>query len=143
MLSSTQGRTHWPPPPITARISVDHPDAELVDVVATSLLGSGFALVGPSHHGGPGELTAVPRLPGWVAVLDHVGVLRVVLAAPVGSRNASRWWAACRLWERVRDGQLEAAAADGMLRDAAVSIRLGDREAAATIASARRTVLGG
>lgn len=63
-------------PSITAHTSDDHPGAELVNVIAASLLGSGFALVtgGPGGAdraaaagglgGGPGPRRAAPAGPG-------------------------------------------------------------------------------
>lgn len=71
------------------------------------------------------------------------GVIRFVLEATPGSRNDRLWWGCLRLFERVRDGQVAEHAAVAMLADAAVAIALDSREAAATIASARKAVLGG
>lgn len=50
---------------------------------------------------------------------------------------------AYRLFQRVRDGQLTTAAAEGMLLDAGTAIHLPSAEIRATVASARRGVLGG
>lgn len=71
------------------------------------------------------------------------GVLRFVLDAKPGNRNDRLWWGSVRLFERVRDRQLDEAAATNMLDAAASTLAMENREAAATIASARKAVLGG
>jgi Bifunctional DNA primase/polymerase, N-terminal len=71
-----------------------------------------------------------------------IGLLQVVLNAPVGQRNTSLNWAAWRMWQKVRAGQVSESAAVGMLLDAAAAVGLGEGEARATIGSARRAVLG-
>ena len=92
-----------------------------------------------------------PREPRRAVASDHfagslqalTGVLRVVLNAQPGTRNGKLHWAACRLFEKSRAGVLSAAAAEGMLLDAARAIHLPEGEARGTVASARRGVLGG
>lgn len=69
------------------------------------------------------------------------GLLRVVLDAQPGGRNNALNWAAFRMWQKVRDGYVDAPAAEGMLLDAATVAGLSDSEAHATIGSARRAVL--
>lgn len=71
------------------------------------------------------------------------GVLRCVTSAKPGTRNNMLSWGAGRLFERVRDGELEPATAEELLLHAAGVIHLPHTEAVATIASARRWVLGG
>lgn len=65
------------------------------------------------------------------------GLIAFVEDAPVGERNQRLFWAACRAHERGDDTTVQA------LFDAAQGIGLTDTEAAATIASARRTIEGG
>src|SRR4051812_30484619 len=43
------------------------------------------------------------------------GALRLAATAAVGERNAVLHWAACRLAERVRDGQISATEAEALL----------------------------
>jgi hypothetical protein len=86
------------------------------------------------------EPTMDPAVAGSRQAL--AGLLRVVLDAPVGQRNTSLNWAAWRMWQKVRAGQVSESAAVGMLVDAAAAVGLGEGEARATIGSARRAVLG-
>jgi hypothetical protein len=81
------------------------------------------------------------RLEGPATGRAVAGVLRVVLSAPQGRRNGALYWAARRLFERVRDAQLDETAAHLMLSDAASAVGLPGGEAAATIDSARKAVL--
>ncbi|MFI2633928.1 bifunctional DNA primase/polymerase [Streptomyces collinus] len=71
-----------------------------------------------------------------------VGLVRVVLDAPQGQRNSRLYWAACRAFEHAGAGLFPADSAHDALTQAAAAIDLPDNEAAATIASARRAVLG-
>jgi len=133
--------------------------------------GRGGYVIGPASLHQNGQVytvaTAAPiaPVPGWLAALlqppppeprravapDHfagsrqalTGVLRVVLNAQPGTRNGKLYWAASRLFEKSRAGVLSAAAAEGMLLDAARAIHLPEGEARGTVASARRGVLGG
>lgn len=72
------------------------------------------------------------------AALD--GLLRVVVAAQEGERNAKLYWASCKAWAHVQDGHLGALDVETALVDAAVSRGLAEAEARRTIESARRTV---
>jgi hypothetical protein len=65
----------------TVHTSDSRPGAELVDVVLSSLLGQGFALL--TSFDGPG-LAALPLLADWSAQLDHGGQL-LQLLEPGGS----------------------------------------------------------
>ncbi|WP_326583337.1 bifunctional DNA primase/polymerase [Streptomyces sp. NBC_00481] len=71
-----------------------------------------------------------------------VGLVRVVLDAPQGQRNTRLYWAACKAFEHAGAGLFPADSAHGALTQAAAAVDLPDNEAAATIASARRAVLG-
>jgi bifunctional DNA primase/polymerase-like protein len=133
--------------------------------------GRGGYVVGPGSLHASGCLYSVTTVapiapvPGWVAELLRppappavaqpiinpavagsrqalTGLLRVILDAPVGQRNTSLNWAAWRMWQKVRAGQVSESAAAGMLLDAAAAVGLGEGEARATIGSARRAVLG-
>jgi hypothetical protein len=63
------------------------------------------------------------------------GVLRTVAAAPEGQRNAVLHWGACRLGERVREGQMGASEAAGLLIAAATNAGLPEIEARSTVRS--------
>jgi hypothetical protein len=78
----------------TVHTSDSRPGAELVDVVLSSLLGQGFALL--TSFDGPG-LAELPLLADWSAQLDHGGQL-LQLLEPGGS---------------LYDGDLGAAVPDG------------------------------
>lgn len=94
----------------------------------------------------PAPAAPPPRAPAPTRGITRgavAAVLDVVLDAREGGRNNALHWSACRLYERVRDGQLDDAAARGMLDDAAAAVGLAAREATATIGSARRAVCGG
>ncbi|MFB6775567.1 bifunctional DNA primase/polymerase [Streptomyces sp. NPDC056337] len=71
-----------------------------------------------------------------------VGLVRVVLDAPQGQRNSRLYWAACKAFEHAGAGLFPADSAHDALTQAAAAVALPDNEAAATIASARRAVLG-
>ncbi|MHC3451254.1 bifunctional DNA primase/polymerase [Streptomyces prasinus] len=71
-----------------------------------------------------------------------VGLVRVVLEAPQGQRNSRLYWAACKAFEHAEAGLFPADSAHDALTQAAAAIDLPDNEAAATIGSARRAVLG-
>ena len=58
------------PPSISVYTSDDHVGAEVVDMVAPSLLRWGFALVTAIE---PAELVALPLLPDWDVILDATG----------------------------------------------------------------------
>ena len=66
------------------------------------------------------------------------GALRVVVTAAEGERNAVLHWAACRLGERVRAGQIGAGEAEGLLVAAGTTAGLIEREARATARSGLR-----
>lgn len=131
--------------------------------------GRGGYVVGPGSQHAAGRVYSVlieapiAPVPSWIATLlrppappprpvtaspagtrqDLTGIVRFVLGATEGvDRNRRLYWGALRLFERVRDGRLTEPAGVAMLRDAAAAIRLPDSEASATIASARRAVLG-
>jgi len=132
--------------------------------------GRGGYVVGPGSLHQTGQVytvaTAAPiaPVPEWIAALlrppreprragasDHfagsrqalAGLLRVILNAQPGTRNAKLFWAASRLFEKSRAGVLSAAAAEALLLDAARAIHLPEGEARGTVASARRGVPGG
>lgn len=58
-----------------------HPGAEPVDVIATTLLGQGFALLAALDLT---ALTELPVLPGWTAALDATG-RHLYVTDPAGS----------------------------------------------------------
>ena len=92
----------------------------------------------------PAPVPRQPVAPEYVGSRQALtGLLRVVTTAPDGTRNSRLHWASCRMYETVRAGQLSVVAAEGMLLDAASAVQLPDGEARATVASARRAVLGG
>lgn len=70
------------------------------------------------------------------------GILRRVTTAEPDTRNSLLSWGAGRLFQIVRDGELDAATAEQLLHDAARMIHRPDHEAVATIRSARRWALG-
>jgi hypothetical protein len=79
----------------------------------------------------------------YVISPDHAdkaisGIIRYVAAAREGERNRSLFWAACRLAERVRAGQISQHEATALLAAAAKDAGLTDIEARRTIASAAR-----
>ncbi|WP_406399183.1 hypothetical protein OH805_08825 [Streptomyces sp. NBC_00879] len=63
------------------------------------------------------------------------GVVRTLLETTEGARNDVLLWCACRAAEAVRDGLVDAGAAEETLVDAAAEIGLGESEARATIRS--------
>lgn len=68
-------------PEIVVQTSDDHPGAELIDVVTSSLLGSGFGLLARLE---PSELAELPVLDQWYAELElDRRVLRII--EPAGS----------------------------------------------------------
>lgn len=71
-----------------------------------------------------------------------VGLVRCVLDAAEGQRNNRLFWAACKAFEHAAAGHLDADAAEGALMQAAVEVGLPDKEAEATLKSARGEVLG-
>ncbi|MGW6141603.1 bifunctional DNA primase/polymerase [Streptomyces sp. NPDC055140] len=71
-----------------------------------------------------------------------VGLVRHVLDAAEGQRNNRLFWAACKAFEHTAAGQLDADAAEDALMRAAVAVGLPDKEAEATLKSARGEVLG-
>jgi Bifunctional DNA primase/polymerase, N-terminal len=66
------------------------------------------------------------------------GALRLVATAAEGERNAVLHWAACRLAERVRDGQISANEAEALLVAAGRAAGLPEPEARATARSGLR-----
>jgi uncharacterized protein YidB (DUF937 family) len=86
------------------------------------------------------RVLAEPAVTGSKQAL--IGLVQVVLNAPAGRRNTTLNWAAYRMFQKVRAGQITGTAADGVLLDAATEIGLSEGEARGTIASARRAVLG-
>jgi hypothetical protein len=132
--------------------------------------GRGGYVVGPGSQHATGRTYSVlvaariAPVPEWVANLLHssapatrrvlaepavtgskqalIGLVQVVLNAPAGRRNTTLNWAAYRMFQKVRAGQITGTAADGVLLDAATEIGLSEGEARGTIASARRAVLG-
>lgn len=96
-----------------------------------------LALLRPVHD------PAQRRAPGPVTIRGVGALLQVVLDAAAGERNNRLFWTACRIYERVRDGQLADSQAEAMLVDTANAVHLPPVEALATIRSARRNVIGG
>jgi hypothetical protein len=86
------------------------------------------------------RLAPAPAIAGSRQAL--AGLLRVVLEAPAGRRNITLNWAAYRMFEKARAGQVIGAEADEMLLLAATAVGLPEGEARGTIGSARRAVLG-
>ncbi len=78
-------------PSITVHTSDEHPGAEVVDVILSGMLESGFALVVTAD---PAELTGLPLLRGWEAVLDaggqHTVELPAITARGVGDKGIQR-----------------------------------------------------
>ena len=74
----------------------------------------------------------------WRRAVAIDGALRLVVTAAEGERNAVLHWAACRLGERVRAGQIGAGEAEGLLVAAGSSAGLIEREARATARSGLR-----
>jgi hypothetical protein len=64
------------------------------------------------------------------------GLVRVVRAAAIGSRNQLLYWAACRARDHADSGALDLDEAREALRDAAIAVGLGEIEIAATLRSA-------
>jgi RepB DNA-primase from phage plasmid len=75
-----------------------------------------------------------PRGGGGSAVID--GLLRKVADAPIGTRNASLFWAASRVVEHVLRGEFVEAPALNQLRRAAMEAGLDEQEIEQTIGSA-------
>ncbi|MFI9610359.1 bifunctional DNA primase/polymerase [Streptomyces sp. NPDC052023] len=71
-----------------------------------------------------------------------VGLVRHVLDAGEGQRNNRLFWAACKAFEHAAAGRLDADQAEDALMKAAVEVGLPDKEAEATLKSARGDVLG-
>lgn len=71
-----------------------------------------------------------------------VGLVRCVLDAPQGTRNNRLFWAACKAFEHAAAGRVDADQAEAALLQAAVEAGLPDKEAEATLKSARGEVLG-
>jgi hypothetical protein len=71
-----------------------------------------------------------------------VGLVRHVLDAPQGTRNNRLFWAACKAFEHAAAGRLDADQAEAALLQAAIEAGLPDKEAEATLQSARGDVLG-
>ncbi|MEV6651199.1 bifunctional DNA primase/polymerase [Streptomyces sp. NPDC051219] len=71
-----------------------------------------------------------------------VGLVRLVLDAPEGQRNNRLFWSACKAFEHAAAGRLDKDAAERALTRAAAERGLPDKEAEATIKSARGKVLG-
>lgn len=71
-----------------------------------------------------------------------VGLVRHVLDAAEGQRNNRLFWAACKAFEHAAAGRLDADQAEDALMQAAVEAGLPDKEAEATLKSARGDVLG-
>jgi len=63
------------------------------------------------------------------------GLARTVRAAPIGNRNASLYWSACR----IAESDLDLDPARGVLRDAALAAGLSEQETDRTLASALET----
>ncbi|MFC8220922.1 bifunctional DNA primase/polymerase [Streptomyces sp. NPDC057362] len=71
-----------------------------------------------------------------------VGLVTFVLDSGQGQRNDRLFWAACKAFEHAAAGRLDADAAENALMQAAAAVGLPDREAEATVRSARGDVLG-
>lgn len=71
-----------------------------------------------------------------------VGLVRCVLDAGEGQRNNRLFWAACKAFEHAAAGRLDADQAEDALLRAAIEAGLPDKEAEATLKSARGDVLG-
>ncbi|MEV7001125.1 bifunctional DNA primase/polymerase [Streptomyces sp. NPDC093982] len=71
-----------------------------------------------------------------------VGLVRHVLDAGEGQRNNRLFWAACKAFEHAAAGRLDADQAEDALMRAAIEVGLPDKEAEATLKSARGDVLG-
>lgn len=98
-------------------------------------------MVKPTHEPKPSSGYRQPLGPkaGGGAL---VGLVRLVLDAPEGQRNNRLYWSACKAFEHASAGRLDADAAERALTRAAVERGLPDKEAEATIKSARGVVLG-
>ncbi|MYW66278.1 DNA primase [Streptomyces sp. SID8379] len=71
-----------------------------------------------------------------------VALVKFVLDAAEGQRNNRLYWAACKAFEHAAAGRLDANQAEDALTRAAFDIGLPDKEAEATLRSARDEVLG-
>lgn len=128
-------------PSITVHTSDEHPGAEAVDVILSGLLESGFELVVTTD---PAELTGLPLLRDWEAVLDAGGQQLQVLepggsmydgdlgeAVPPGWHDAVRRRArlvllvasAIDLWSEARTERIAAARGSGRVVGAQVALR--------------------
>jgi hypothetical protein len=129
-------------PSITVHTSDAHLGAEVVDVILSGMLESGFALVVTAD---PAELAGLPLLPGWEAVLDAGGQQLQVLepggsmydgdlgeAVPPGWHDAVRRRArlvilvgsAIDLWSEARTERIAAARRSGRVVGAQVPLRV-------------------
>jgi hypothetical protein len=70
------------------------------------------------------------------------GLIRVILSAGRGQRNASTFWTAVRLGELVRQGSIDQTLAIAITVEAAVRVGLDAREASATALSGIRRGMG-
>lgn len=88
----------------------------------------------------PRPMPEVPRrpLPGLCPDRSLLGLVETLLRAQPGERNSILHWAGCRAAERSAAGQLDWEAATAALTEAAASVGLDEREAAATLCSSRR-----
>jgi hypothetical protein len=103
---------------------------------------------------------AIPMLPTWLlevirpprrherrrvfrgsttGIAGMGGLIRTIVGACEGQRNATLFWGACRLGEAVRSGKLDSEPATAILLEAAARAGLPQSEALRTIKSALRT----
>jgi hypothetical protein len=91
----------------------------------------------------PDDRGYTPRAPaeqhGGDTAKSLEGLARTVRDAPIGNRNASLYWAACRLAAEANAGRLDAAQASETLRDAALDAGLSETEIRGTLRSALDT----
>jgi hypothetical protein len=121
-------------PSISLHTSDDHVGAEVVDMVAPSLLRWGFALVTAIE---PAELVALPLLPDWDVILDATGHWRST--SPAGcSTTVTSARARHRGWQQTlrRRGRLV------VLVGSTLALDLGDRYGQLTAASRAGEVVG-
>jgi hypothetical protein len=79
--------------------------------------------------------TPSPHVHTWARDRGIDALIRVVATAPEGNRNARLFWSACRVSERIREGEISRRDAEAWLLAAALHTGLPEAEARATIRS--------
>jgi Bifunctional DNA primase/polymerase, N-terminal len=84
----------------------------------------------------------IPRLRERFLLQKIDGLVGFAAAAPVGTRDSSTFWTACRLCELVGENKLAHSAAEDLVISAAVANGLGASVGRTKFRSARRIILG-